>query len=681
MEKVIRWNEPSFGQEEKEIVNKVIDTAYVNEGPMTKELEELFKKYLNVKYVIFTTSATAALFLAVKADALMKGLKDFEVIVPDLTMIATATSVGWAGGKVVLADVEKNRATIDIDEIEKKITKKTSAIIPVHVLGRAVDMDKLCELAFKYNLTVIEDAAGALGSKDSKDRLLGTIGKIGCFSLQSNKIVTCGQGGVIVTNDDKYYEIIRRLRDFGRLSNKEFLHNIEGYNLKFNDLSAALALAQFKKLENKKNMLITQFEKYKNELSDIKEIVFPSVNIKKEIPLWVDIIVNNRKELIDFLVSQKIYARECWPAVHQNPPYQSQGNDNDFPVSTFVASSYLWLPNGPAVTLGDISYICEKIKEFYKKKSSIGISVSKDKQDISYLMKTFEIAKNNVDKTINKAIGALIVKNNEIVGTGFRKTDVLQKEPYKDITYHAEHMALIQAGDKARNATLYTTLEPCTMRSKGPGWDAPEPCCKLIYEAGIKRVVVGILDEDFGGGGSKYLIDKGIEVAICEGIDKEKFKALVENINFLNEEARKLYEESIRKIAEEKNIAEIKNLVELKKLHEDNRGAIHLVKNLLEDEKEFTFLELKKGSARGGCLHSNNEHFVVIKGKIIFIHGEKEEILTAGDSRIIEALKPHAFISLEDSIVSEWGITTTEKEQDVKDKNLRERIDEINKLR
>jgi|SRR3989338_2014273 len=118
--------------------------------------------------------------------------------------------------------------------------------------------------------------------------------------------------------------------------------------------------------------------------------------------------------------------------------------------------------------------------------------------------------------------------------------------------------------------------------------------------------------------------------------------------------------------------------MELKKIHEDKRGYIYLVEDLLKGNKEFTFLEIKKGFARGGCLHSKDENFVVIKGRIEYIHGEKKEIVTSGESRTIPAFEPHAFIALEDSIVSEWGITTKEKEMDKKDPKLRGIIDELN---
>ena len=338
----INFNEPRFGEEEKREVEKVLDISYVNEGPKTKELEEMFKDYLGVKHVILTTNATAALYLAVKADALIKKIEDFEVIVPDMTMIATATAVGWAGGKVVPVDVDKNRMTINPEEIEKKITSKTTAIIPVHIIGRSVNMDELREIARKHNMTIIEDAAGALGSRNERG-YLGTFGKVGCFSLQSNKIITSGQGGVIVTNDDEYFETMRRLRDFGRMSNKEHLHEVEGYNLKYSDLAAALAVAQFRRIEDRKDMLMQQRKTYEKELLGINEIQFPRIDMEKgEIPLWIDVFAENRDALIQHLNESEIYPRPCWPAIHRNPPYQHTGSDNDFPNASYLSDNVIF---------------------------------------------------------------------------------------------------------------------------------------------------------------------------------------------------------------------------------------------------------------------------------------------------------------------------------------------------
>jgi len=282
-------------------------------------------------------------------------------------MIASAAAVGWAGGKPILVDVEKERGTIDSEEIKKKITSKTIAIMPVHILGRSVDMKKLQEIAQEHNLTIIEDAAGALGSKHD-GRFLGTFGKIGCFSLQSNKIIRSGHGGIVVTNDNRYYEMIKRLRNFGRMSNKEFLHKIEGYNLKFNDLSAALALSQFRKIQQRRERLIEQKKLYEKELKGINKIEIPVTKYENgEIPLYVDAIVEERNKLIVCLESNYIFGIKCLPPLHRNPPYQNQGSDKMFPNSCSVSDNCLWLHNCFNISKQDIEKTCEKIRKFYGK--------------------------------------------------------------------------------------------------------------------------------------------------------------------------------------------------------------------------------------------------------------------------------------------------------------------------
>lgn len=366
MQSRINWNEPRFDTEDIDSVTEVLKNNYVNEGPKTKLLEGELQKYLGVKYVIMTANCTASLFLAVKADALIKEKKDFEVIVPDMTMIASATSVGWAGGKVVLVDVDKETGLINLKDLKNKITSKTTAIICVDILGRSPDYHELKKIASEHNISIIEDAAGALSSKNG-DRYLGTFGKAGCYSLQSNKIITCGQGGFVSTDDDKYYEEMRRIRDFGRASNKEFIHQKEGYNLKFSDLAASLTLSQLKKIESRKKMLIEQRKLYEKELATVHQIHFPKIDFNiGEVPLWIDIHVKDRASLVEHLKSIQIFPRECWPAVHRNPPYAHLGNDSVFPNASYLADHCLWLPNGPHLNEKDIIGICEKIKAFYK---------------------------------------------------------------------------------------------------------------------------------------------------------------------------------------------------------------------------------------------------------------------------------------------------------------------------
>jgi len=157
------------------------------------------------------------------------------------------------------------------------------------------------------------------------------------------------------------------------------------------------------------------------------------------------------------------------------------------------------------------------------------IQLSKKYEDRQFLLEALKEAKNSrVVQPSNQKIGAIIVKDGKIVGRGFRETTILQEDPYKDITIHAEHNALIQAGSKAKGATLYNTLEPCFKRSVLPGaWEPPKPCCQLIFEAGIKRVVFCMKDKNFGSGGAEYLLKKGVEVFVVE-TDSKEFEGLID---------------------------------------------------------------------------------------------------------------------------------------------------------
>ena len=361
----IRWNGPRFDEGDIRRVAEVLNDDYVSEGSITRELEDKLEDYLGVRHVVMTSNGTAALFLAFRATALIRRVKEYEIIVPDMTMIATASAVGWAGGTPVLADVESARWTLDVEDVKKKITPKTIALAPVHILGRSCDMRGLEAVAGGHDLAMIEDAAGALGSRGHSGHL-GTLGDVGCYSLQSNKIITGGQGGFVATDDLRYFETMRRLKDFGRLDKGEFVHRTEGYNLKMGELSAALALGQFGKLDARRELLISQRKVYEHELRQVGELTFPEVKYSEgEVPLWVDVLAERRNELSGLLEERGIATRDCWPAIHRNPPYAGQFTDQDFPVASKVADEGLWLPNGPSISEEDIRRVCREVKGFY----------------------------------------------------------------------------------------------------------------------------------------------------------------------------------------------------------------------------------------------------------------------------------------------------------------------------
>jgi perosamine synthetase len=363
--KNISWNTPKFGKAEAQAVARVLKSGFVTEGAVSNKLVEWVKAFLGVKHVILTTSGSAALFLAVKADQIIRGLAEFEVLVPNLTFIASASSVEQAGGTPVLVDVEGDRFCIDVDKARKKITRKTRGIMPVHIMGRGCNMREIGKLAKDYNLIVIEDAANALGSR-TVDGYLGTIGSVGCFSLQANKSITCGHGGFITTDDTVYFEVMTRLKDFGRYGKQDKLHKLAGFNFKFNDILASVVVEQAKRLPGRLAMLCKQRLRYELNLAGCRGIKMPSMKYKEgEVPLYVDVLADERDKLQGYLAKKLIRTRECWSPLHRNPPYQGQGNDLDFPVSCKMSDSCLWLPNGNTVSLGVIDEVCSQIRKFY----------------------------------------------------------------------------------------------------------------------------------------------------------------------------------------------------------------------------------------------------------------------------------------------------------------------------
>ena len=212
MSKKIPWWQPQTGtREERALLTQTLDNNYINEGDLTEEFEKKIASLVQTKHAISATSCTAALFMCVKAFGIGHG---DEVIVPDMTFIATANAVDMAGATPVLVDVKED-LTIDPEAIKKAITPKTKAIMPVHVTGRAADMEAVMKIAKEHNLIVIEDAAEALLSKH-KGKYLGTWGDAGCFSFSPNKTITTGQGGITITNDDNIANNLRMLKDQGR---------------------------------------------------------------------------------------------------------------------------------------------------------------------------------------------------------------------------------------------------------------------------------------------------------------------------------------------------------------------------------------------------------------------------------------------------------------------------------
>lgn len=364
--KKICWWMPQTGtKEERELVKQVFDDNYINEGNFTTEFENKIAKLVGAKYAVAVTSCTSGMFLSLKGLGI--GYGD-EVIVPDMTFIATANAVDMAGAIPVLVDINPNDLTISIEAIKKAITPNTKAIIPVHVTGRGADMEAVLSIAKKHNLVVVEDAAEALASK-YKNKYLGTYGKAGCFSFSPHKTITTGQGGVIVTDDEKLHKTLRMLKDQGRPergSGGDDIHYIRGYNFKFTNLQAAVGLGQLNYFNTRIKRMREIYQLYEKELKSIKELsIFPCNIDNDAVPQWTDIAVERRDELVDYLKDRNIDSRKYWIPIHQQTPYKL--SDDEFPNSTRLSRQALWLPSAFTLSDNDIRFVCDSIKEFYRK--------------------------------------------------------------------------------------------------------------------------------------------------------------------------------------------------------------------------------------------------------------------------------------------------------------------------
>jgi len=357
MEKNILQHKPIFDQKDIDAITKTIKNNWVSEGPETKKFQENYRKFVGTKYAIATTSGTTAIFLSLIGT----GIKPTdEVIIPNVTFIATASAVKMLGAKPILTEIDESNFTISLNSIKKKISKKTKAIIPVHLNGRCTDFDELIELAKKFNLKIIEDASQGLGSKyNNKNQ--GSIGDVAAFSLAPTKIITTGQGGMITTNNFKIFDRIRKIKDQGR-EDKTENYKMVGYNFKFTDLQAALGNSQFSKLKNRIKKLDKLYKLYSELLHSNQSIIIPPK--RKENQLWYfDILIKNRTKLQKFLDKNKIITRAFHKPLNTRIPYK---NKEYFPISKKISSTGLYLPSHSNLTETEIEYISKKINLFYK---------------------------------------------------------------------------------------------------------------------------------------------------------------------------------------------------------------------------------------------------------------------------------------------------------------------------
>ena len=347
------------------LYSKVIRENFPNEGSYARKFEKRISKLLKVKYVLTCTSGTIAIFLALKALGVRK---QDEVLVPNITFPGTLNAISLSGAKPVLVDINKDNLLMSIEDIKKKINKKTKVILPVHISGRGSNIKKILEITNRKKITVIEDAAEAFMST-FKNKFLGTYGKIGCFSFAPNKIITTGQGGVIVTNDKSIYKKISRLKDQGRVAPTalgEDNYISIGYNFKFTDLQASLGLSQLDSITKRVKTLKNHYRFYKKNIKENKNFRIIKFDLKNgELPLWTDVVCSNRHKLFTFLASKKVFCRYFWKPINTCKPYKK--SFSGLKNSKNLQKKLMWLPSSLKLKRRELLKVCKLINEFISK--------------------------------------------------------------------------------------------------------------------------------------------------------------------------------------------------------------------------------------------------------------------------------------------------------------------------
>ncbi|RMW39198.1 MAG: DegT/DnrJ/EryC1/StrS family aminotransferase [Nitrosopumilus sp.] len=353
-------NTPILGKEELSAVVSVVKSggltsASKDGGKNVQEFEKSVRSFVKAKYAISVNSGTAALQAALYALDIKKG---DEVIVPSFTFVASANAIASTGAKPVFADILKENFTIDPESITKKITRKTKAIMPVHLYGHISSLDRIKEIAKKHNLSVVEDAAQSLGST-FKGKQTGTFFQLGCYSLYPGKVITSGEGGVIVTNNKKLYEKLQMIRNHGMV--KGYDSKIFGLNLRLPEINAAIAKIQIKKLPKFIQSRRRNAKLLSDLLSDTKiKIPFEQKNEKFNWSLYT-IAIKNRDLILKKLNSKGIGAAVYYPIpVHKIPIYKVKSKLTN---TDWASKHVLSLPVHPNVSAKNVEYIAKTVRD------------------------------------------------------------------------------------------------------------------------------------------------------------------------------------------------------------------------------------------------------------------------------------------------------------------------------
>jgi perosamine synthetase len=356
--KPIAWFGPHLTGRELERLRDVLDRQYVNDGPLAREFERRIAALVGTRHAVAVTSGTAAITLALMAAGIRPG---DEVLVPDLTFAATANAVRLTGADVKLVDVEPIRFGIDPDGVEAAIGPRTRALVTVDVNGRGADYRRLEPICRNRGLALICDAAEGLGSRHA-GRNIGTFGLASCFSFSANKTITAGQGGIITTDSDALHDHLRELKDQGRRhggTGGDDLHPVMGFNFKFTDLQAAVALPQLDEMQNRIAAAQRRDQLYSERLANQPGLTLPPFDEPGEVRQWTDVLIDNRAAVSAALDQAGIGSRAFWFPLHRQEPYAADAKL--FPNSTDISRRGLWLASRFDLDETDFDRICSVI--------------------------------------------------------------------------------------------------------------------------------------------------------------------------------------------------------------------------------------------------------------------------------------------------------------------------------
>ena len=350
--------EPYIDKFDKSELTKYINSGgWMTEHSQNKVFEEQFKKLTKSKYSISFPNGTLTL-LGILLSINVK--KNDEIIVPTYTMVGTPNAVLLSGAKVVFCDISKDNLCMCPESLEKKINKRTKAIIYVTLNGRSGHIDKVKHICEKNKIPLIEDSAHSIGSFFKKKHH-GNFGIAGSFSFSMPKIITTGQGGMIVTNNFQIFEKLKKLKNFGRITDGNDLYDTTGYNFKFTDLQATLGISQLKSIKWKIKKKGDIFRYYFNNFFNNPNIEMFAFK-KNETPWFTDIYVEDPKKLKDYLEKKNIITRLVYPSLDNLKIFKSKGN---FRNSNYFCSRGLWLPSSLNLSKSKISYISKCINDFF----------------------------------------------------------------------------------------------------------------------------------------------------------------------------------------------------------------------------------------------------------------------------------------------------------------------------